>query len=93
MVVDTRQALPCLLTGPSSTSQTFIADVLQDPLSWAGVAANAAPAYLIKPVVKGMKKGGGFTLPSFEPLRRIDPNQRQQVSQLVVSCHSLTESP
>ena len=50
-------------------SRAFIADVLQESLSCTGVVAKQAADNLTAAIVKGMKKKGGFTLPSFGTFR------------------------
>ena len=48
-----------------SMSKAFIAQVIQDSASLTGTAANRAAGDLIDAIVKELKKGGKFTLPSF----------------------------
>ena len=46
-------------------SKAFIAQVLQESAELTGTAANRAAGDLMDAIVKQLKKGGKFTLPSF----------------------------
>ncbi len=61
-------------------SKAFIATIIQQQTGCTGVAARETAGELMAAIVREMKRGGGFTLPSFGTFRVAKTKVRMRVN-------------